>query len=106
MQTRSMSRIPDISDVTITNNNNIYENRLKKIYPEIEKSEVKNTMITRSMNKKRENNVNFETKNKNYHFSNLLENNKIDIDFDESSRSWMRNKRKLKNGEYCYTSKL
>ena len=103
MQTRSMSRnkiIPDISDIkTTTTNSKVYENKKycsKKIHPEVE-----NKIVTRSMNKQNVDNIKFEIKNKVYNISNLLENKQdkvsfFDIDFDDSSRAWMRNKRKFR----------
>jgi len=43
-----------------------------------------------------------------YHFYSMMKSSplfEVNIDFDDASKCWLQNKRKLKNGCYCYIVK-
>jgi hypothetical protein len=79
------------------------------ILPVIENKETNEiNIVTRSKSKKYNptNIVRFIPESFMNTISNTMENIEyiVDIDFDDSTRAWMRNKRKLGNGEYSYQS--
>ena len=109
MSRKNTKIFPDVSDTepTISLPNIVTENKVshpkksvsKKNLPNIEKNPVEYNIITRSIAKKEKTNyINFELGKNNYYTRFSL----FDIDFDDSSRAWMRNKRKNGNGEYSY----
>jgi hypothetical protein len=131
MQTRSQTRkfakvYPDVTTSNIEECtpslpliNSFQDNRVKmltrsksrpnlntfSILPVIENKETNEiNIVTRSKSKKYNpmNIVRFVPES----FMNTMENIEyiVDIDFDDSTRAWMRNKRKLGNGEYSYQS--
>uniref|UniRef100_A0A6C0HSG8 Uncharacterized protein n=1 Tax=viral metagenome TaxID=1070528 RepID=A0A6C0HSG8_9ZZZZ len=126
-QTRKFSKVhPDVKTSNIKECNpslplinSFQDNRVKmltrsksrtnlnsfSILPNIENNETNEiNIVTRSRSKKYNpmNTVRFIPES----FMNTMEKIEdiIDIDFDDSSRAWMRNKRKLGNGEYSYQS--
>lgn len=129
MQTRSQTRkdckvYPDVlmnikeNVSSLPNINTFEDNQLKMVtrsksrpnlnsissLPIIENNEI--NIVTRSKSKKyySTNIARFIPDSLMNNISYTLEKieNKVDIDFDNASRAWMRNKRKIDNGQYCY----
>jgi hypothetical protein len=126
MQTRSQSRkkckiysevLMNIIETVhpVPKFNTLQDNQLKMVSPSKNKQNTNSSLVFPIIENNETNEINIVTRSrskKNYpihhsimnSISNTIENieNKVDIDFDNASRAWMRNKRKLGNGEYSY----